>query len=441
MDRRELLAAMAVIGMAPAARAFAAAGDLKAAAREAWLYGLPLIEMATTRARAITGQGTVAAGVNAFRHARALATDKSRGVTAPNNDTLYSSAWMDLTKGPLTLTVPATGDRYISVAGMSMYTDNDFVLGTRTGGGRGGRFTIVGPGQAGSGPNVVRLTTPHGWLLARTVVDGPDDLAAVHRLQDALLLSGPATPPPPKYAARTAPAGEYFASVASLLRSDPPPATDGALFARIAPLGLTPQGAFDPGRLDAAAMAQVEAGVAEARGGLLQGARLGGAVQGWTYPRSVLGFYGQDYAFRAAVALAGLAALPPAEAMYMNPAADRGRMFTGEGPYRLHFAADQMPAVKGFWSLTMYEATPEGQFFLVANPLNRFSIGDRTRGLRKNPDGSLDIWIARSDPGGDRSSNWLPAPASGPFTLSFRAYLPTADFQDGRYRLPAIQPA
>ncbi|MCW5760331.1 MAG: DUF1254 domain-containing protein, partial [Phenylobacterium sp.] len=233
-------------------------------------------------------------------------------------------------------------------------------------------------------------------------------------------------------------AAEYFASVARLLGSDPPPATDGAFFARIAPLGLTAKGVFDMKRLDAAAMNEVEAGVAEARASLAA-LRAGSGVQGWNYPRAALGFYGQDYGFRAAVALSGLAALPPAEAMYMNPVADRGRMFAGAGPYRLHFDADRMPAVDGFWSLTMYQGTPDGQFFLVPNAIGRFSIGDRTPGLKKNADGSLDIWIARADPGGERSSNWLPAPAEGPFTLSFRAYLPKPDLLDGRYRLPAIQ--
>ena len=171
----------------------------------------------------------------------------------------------------------------------------------------------------------------------------------------------------------------------------------------------------------------------------MQALRVGGGVQGWSYPRSTLGDFNQDYAFRAAVALAGLAALPPAEAMYMNPMGDRGRMFTGEGPYRLSFPAGQLPAVDAFWSLTMYEATPDGQFFLVENPIRRYSIGDRTPGLKTNADDSLDIWISRADPGGDRSANWLPAPASGPFTLSFRAYLPRPEFLDGRYRLPAIQ--
>jgi hypothetical protein len=439
LNRREVLAALAVIGAVPGARANAAAGDLKAAAREAWLYGLPLIEMATTRARAVSGRAAgIPAGINRFGHARTLAGPAARGVTTPNNDTLYSSAWIDLTKGPITLTVPSTGDRYISVAGMNMFTDNDFVLGTRTIGGAGGRFRIVGPGQAGSGPDVVRLTTPHGWLLSRILVDGPDDLPAVHALQAKLAIAGPAvSPSAATYADRRAPALDYFASVAALLGSDPPPGTDAALFARIVPLGLTGKGDFDGKRFGPAEVAEIEAGVAEARTAL-QAIRPGAAVQGWTYPRSNLGFYGQDYGLRAAVALGGLAALPSAEAMYMNPVGDRGRMFTGPGPYVMHFPTDRMPPVDAFWSLTMYEATPEGQFFLTENPIKRYAIGDRTPTLRKNNDGSLDLWIARSDPGGDRTGNWLPAPAQGPFTVSFRAYLPRPELMDGRYRLPPI---
>jgi len=437
LNRRELLAAMAVIGTLPAARAFAAAGDLKAAAREAWLYGLAPIEMAAARDRMIHGRGGQPAAINAFGHTRNLVGPEGTAITSPNNDTVYSSAWLDLTQGPVTLTVPPTGDRYISVAGMNMFTDNDFVLGTRTTGGGGGRYTIVGPGQAGSGPNTVRLATPHGWLLARTLVDGPADLTAARAVQDGLTLVGPKAAPPPAYATRDAPALEYFASVAALLKSDPPPATDGLLFARAAPLGLTGQGGFDPKRFDAAAVAEIEAGVAEAKRSL-QGFRPGGAAQGWTYPRANLGYFNQDYPFRAAVAVAGLAALPRDEATYMQPVGEQGRLFNGPGPYRLHFPADQMPAVNAFWSLTLYRPTPDGQFFLVENPIKRYSIGDRTPGLTKNADGSLDIWIARADPGGEKSANWLPAPASGPFTLSFRAYLPKPEFLTGAYRLPAI---
>lgn len=138
----------------------------------------------------------------------------------------------------------------------------------------------------------------------------------------------------------------------------------------------------------------------------------------------------------------GLAALPPAEAMYMQPALPgSGRMIDGPGPWKLHFPAGRLPPVDAFWSLTMYEATPDGQFFLVDNPVGRYAIGDRTPGLKTAADGSLTLWIARADPGGERSANWLPAPASGPFSLSLRAYLPKEELRDGRYRLPPLSPA
>jgi hypothetical protein len=427
MKRREVLAAMVALGAG--GPALAAEGDLRAAARDAFIFGLPLIEMATTRARALTVPG---AALNRFTHARNLAGPESRGVTAPNNDTLYSSAWLDLTQGPVTLTVPPTDKRYISIAGMNMYTDNDFVLGTRTNGGSGGVFTIVGPGQTAKGPRVVRLATPHGWLLARILVDGADDLPAVRRVQDGLRLTGPAGLPPPRYAARQDNALAVLGSIGALMRADPPLARDAAAVRRMAPVSNT-----DAARFTEAAVREIEAGVAEARTAIRAGLP-GRPVQGWNYPPAGLGMYGADYLFRARVALGGLAALPAAEAMYMHPEADRGRMFTGPGPYVLHFAKGQLPPVDGFWSLTMYEGTPEGQFFLVKNPANRYSIGDRTPGLKTNADGSLDIWIARADPGGDKSANWLPAPAEGPFTLSFRAYLPRAALRDGRYRLPAM---
>jgi hypothetical protein len=440
MNRRELMAALAAAGLAPAGSAFAQSGDLRQAAREAWLYCLPLVEMAAARTRTLSGRGGQPAAINSFRHARELAGPQNRAITAPNNDTLYSSAWLDLTRGPVILTVPPTGRRYISVAGMNMYTDNDFILGTRTIGGAGGRFTIVGPGQAGAGPDVVRLATPHGWLLARTLVDGPDDLPAVHKVQDALRLDGPAGDAPASTASRKSPPLEYFAAAAAVLKSDPPPATDRALFARIAPLGLSARGDFDPTRFSAAQVAEIAAGVTE---GMFSMRSLAPThIQGWSYPRGDLGFYGDDYLFRAGVALSGLAALTPSEAMYLQPLGDdgKGRMLNRDA-YRLSFPAGQLPPVDGFWSLTMYEATPDAQFFLVANAANRYAIGDRTRGLTKNADGSLDIWIGRADPGPGRRSNWLPAPASGPYSLSLRAYLPRHDLIDGKWRCPALQPA
>ncbi|OYU34333.1 DUF1254 domain-containing protein [Novosphingobium sp. PASSN1] len=436
MDRRDFLAATAATLLLPAARALAATGDLKGAAREAWLYALPLIEMANTRQAQFADRAA-----NKISHVRTLADPSKRQVTAPNNDTLYSSAWFDLTQGPVTLNVPDAGNRYCAVQLMDMYTNTNACISKRTFdaqiGPSGGTFTLIGPGQPARGPNPIHLATPHGWLLARILTDGDDDLPATHALQDRLTLTGPAIPIPGGFARRSAAATDYFASAARLLRSDPPPAADHAELARFAVLGLQPGKPFEPGRLSTATMAEIEAGITEARGQLVALAKSASFVGGWSYPKADLGNFGQDHLYRAIVALVGLAANTPDEAMYLAPQGDNGRLFTGDGLYRMHLPAP--PPVDAFWSLTMYEATSEGQLYLTANPLGRYSIGNRTKGLTYGADGSLDIWISRTDPVGDRSANWLPAPASGPFSLSFRAYWPRPEFRDGRYRLPPIE--
>jgi len=423
-----------------ATRSFAAPADLKTAARDAWIYGLPLIEMAHTRAKmasAKAGAETVnAARINAFVHSRVFATPASRAVTAPNVDTLYSSTFLDLSGGPITLTLPPTGSRYVSIAFMDMYTNNFAILGTRTIGGDGGTFTLIGP-DAEPVPGAIRAPTVWVWALMRLLAADEADFPAAHAIQDAVILKAP--PPgrmPPGTAERTAPWAEYFASVQALLVEDPPPVTDLALLRRVSALGLGARGGFDAARFSSAQAAQIAAGVAEAQA-LVRSRGKPHAIQGWTYPPTDLGDFGQDYATRAVVALGGLAALTNPEAIYMRPVAPDGEF--GDGPYRLHFAAGGLPPVGSFWSLTMYEATPDGQFFLTPNPINRYAIGDRTKGLRYGADGSLDIWICRGDPGGERSANWLPAPAQGPYSMSLRAYLPKPQFFNGEYRLPPIE--
>jgi hypothetical protein len=367
-------------------------------------------------------------------------------VTTPNNDTLYSTAQLDLSAGPVTITLPAAGERYLSLALMDAYTNNFAILGTRTTGPDGGTFRLIGPKEArpegigGGEGNIIRAPTDHVWALARILVDGPHDLEAARQVQAGLSMQGPPADAPGPYAARSTPWADYFASAAALMAANPPNAMDLALNRRIAPLGLT--AGFDPTRFSAVEVAEIEAGIAEARLEARKGG-LGGAsfTQGWSYPSARLGDFDQDYRYRAAVALSGLAALPPAEAMYMRAQGNlKGDLFDGTQTWRLSFPADGHLPINSFWSLSLYEATDDGQFFFTDNPLDRYAIGDRTPGLRHNADGSLDIWIGHDEPGPERRSNWLPAPV-GPFALFMRAYLPKAELLDGEYRLPEIQPA
>ena len=414
--------------------------QLQQAARDAWLYSLPLIEMATTRARA-AARG---ARLNTLYHVHKLADYKAREVTTPNNDTLYSTVQLDLSQGPVTLTLPATGERYLSVALMDAYTNNFAILGTRTTGPDGGAFLLLGPQDASpasqaQAPTIVRSPTNLVWALARILVDGPDDMAAAKAVQAGLSLQGPDLGLAQAYAPRTAEWQEYFASVDVLLAANPPPATDLGLLRKIAVLGLG-SGQFNGQDFSAEAGALIAAGVAEAKTILRSSGSLGGTsvINGWTYPRATLGDFGQDYHYRAAVALTGLAALPPAEAMYMGAVNPVGGAFEGGRNWRLHFPAGQLMPVHSFWSLSLYEATPEGQFFFTQNALDRYAIGDRTPGLVYGDDGSLDLWIGHTNPGVARQRNWLPAPP-GPFALFMRAYLPKAELLDGSYRLPPIQ--
>lgn len=437
MDRRrfsKLAAAATVAGGASPVMAAPGAALTEDGIAAAWLATLPLIEASAARGRMTDPNARLKmAGLNAFVHARVLVNARFRAITTPNNDTLYSQAFVDLTQGPVTLTIPDAGARYQSVAIMDMYTNNNAVLGRRTPGGAAGTWTLVGPGMsAPAGAKVVNVATPHAWLLARTLVDGPSDLDAAHRAQDGLILSGPAVAHTPAAPLRDATWSEYFRSADLLLAADPPPTKAGlGGFAALKARAPT----FDPVALGADA-AIVDAGVKKAKA-LMAGASANSPfVQGWQYPKPDLGNFGDDIAYRAMVAVAAIAALVPEEAMYLRAQGEDGVLFHGDGLYRLSLPA-ALP-VNAFWSLTMYEATAEGQFFFTENPIDRYSIGDRTPGISKSADGGLDVWISRTDPGDARSSNWLPAPKAGPFAMILRAYLPRPELLAGHYRVPAI---
>ena len=357
-------------------------------------------------------------------------------VTTPNVDTLYSLAFVDLGNGPATLVLPATGKRYFSLHLMDMYTNTFAVLGTRTIGDHGGVFTVVGPRDS-EPDGAIRSPTPWIWALARVLVDGPGDLDAVHKIQDAIRLKASPARDVSVFAGRDAEWREYFSSASRLLMENPPPATDSAVLHRIAPLGLGRS--FDVGKFSTTEQSEIEAGIVDAKA-ILARDDPKQASNGWLYPEADLGDFGQDYVYRARTAIGTLAALPCQEAMYMRAIAPDGSSKLRKDALRLTFAADQIPPVDAFWSLTMYRATHGGQFYLADNPIHRYAIGDRTKGLRRNADGSLDIWIARHDPGAGKTENWLPAPARGPYALYLRAYLPKASLLNGAYRLPPLVP-
>jgi len=443
LTRRDILALAAGAPLLGAAAAETGApkpsaappDGLEGAAREAFVYGLPLVALAAVQAR------SAAAGLpaNTFRHARALSNARTQKVTAPNNDTLSSSAFIDLSAGPVRIALPGMGERYFSLQLMDAYTNTFCVLGSRTTGPDGGVFTLVGP-TAAAPAGAIRAPTPTVWALGRMLVDGEADLPAAHALQDRLTLAASGVAPPPL---QPAPAAadwpQVFASVQQLLVRNPPPATDAAVLRRIASLGITRSGGFDANRFSPIDRRRIAAGVAAGRTEIQGLDAVFRRVGDWAYQSSQIGDYGQDYRLRAATCQWGIGALVPQETMYMRGAGDDGSFFYAGGQAcRLRFPKGGLPPVDAFWSLTLYQAQADGAVVYYDNPLDRYSLGDRSH-LAVDPDGAVSLWIGPKDPGGRKSANWLPAPPDGRFVLLMRAYLPHRAMVDGTYRLPPVE--
>lgn len=432
MIRHTLAFSLALAPVAAVAQPAAAPATLQADAEEFYFYTLPLMEVMRRRDAFLRAHPA-----NVFVHARTLADDTAREVTTPNNDTIYSNTFIDLRGGPVTIAVPETGKRYFSLALMDAWSNNFAYFGLRATGGKALTVTLVGPdGTApAGGAHVVRSPTPWVWALGRTLVDGPADLPAARAVQDRLTISGgapgaiPAATPP-----RTASAPELQAAALRLIAENHALAADEPELERFHRVGLDrPVEASGP-RADA-----LTQGFAAGRKATETATRDGRVVNGWSYPKRNLGEFGSDYRYRAQVAVGGLAALGRAEAMYLRAVAPTPLgLYDGNRSYRIHFAKGGEPPVGSFWSLTMYERSEDGRFYLVANPIHRYSFGDRTPGTTRNADGSLDIWISHDDPGADKRANWLPAPAA-PFMLSLRTYLPKPELTEERWRAPAVE--
>lgn len=409
--------------------------------RDAFNFAFPIYEIMRTRdamLAKVRGFGLPNA-VNMLFPRKALADDTSREVTTPNNDTLYASGFVDLAGGPVLLTVPALAGRYHSAALMSLTTDNVAVLGTRTGGG-GGTWLIAGPGWAGTvppGAQLVKSPTNDAWLLVRVLAGGPDDLDAASTALGGFKLEaapGHADAVPTVNAAPVTPDAKTFLAVVNeaLARSAANPELT-AKAQRFAALGIGADWAALPPETRALWTKYLASLRAETRGGLTAS---GTTVQGWSYPDAAVGDYGGNDRLRTLVALGGLGALPRTEALYLTARTDAdGAALTGTKAYTVHIPA-RLP-VGAFWSLSMYQIEKDGRLFFTPNALKRFAIGDRSKQLRAERNGSYEIFVQPAAPGGERVVNWLPSP-KGAFALVFRAYLPRAEFLDGSFRLPPV---
>ncbi len=397
-----------------------------------------------------------AASMNQFTHLRAFPDHNFSAVVRPNVDTLYSIAYFDVSEEPLVLTIPEGTDRYHMMPMIDMWTDVFACPGTRTTGSAGGHFAIMGPRWSGELPaNVqgIRSPTSIGWIIGRTKTKGVSDYETVHAIQDGYRMTPlsyfgqPGSPPPagrvessfdlgtpPLAQVEQMSSEEYFELFAKLLVENPPHEMDWPILARLRRIGFVAGETFDFSALDAGVRDALERG---AKAGLKliedQGQK-GSFVNGWVIKTETMGSYGTSYLARANIARIGLGANLVEDAVYpITIWDDQGEIFDGRRTYRLHFEADALPPVQGFWSLTMYN----DQMYLADNPIARYAIGDRDK-LRFNGDGSLDILIQHKPPAEERRSNWLPAPA-GRFDMVLRLYWPSPEVLTGEWVPPAIK--
>jgi hypothetical protein len=218
----------------------------------------------------------------------------------------------------------------------------------------------------------------------------------------------------------------------------PAPAHHAVLLQQFAGIGIGP-GVDVDAQPDAAKQGLIRALGAGMR--LLPAQFLSGewatVVNGWRYPPPTEGRAGDDFLLRAAdQSLAGIVANDPAEAVYLVNMDDAdGNKLSGEARYELSFSGADLPPVDAFWSLTLYKADMN----LVPNAANRYSLGDRTRGLQTASDGGITIFIQHGSPGPDKESNWLPCPDSGTWFVILRMYQPHEAVVNGTWKCPAIR--
>jgi hypothetical protein len=431
---------------------------------EAYTFGYPLVTMEMTR-RVITNVAEPKGTKGPMGHlikVREYPNAAFRDVTAPNADTLYTTAFLDVGKEPWVVSLPDLHDRYALFPMLDGWTTVFDVPGKRTTGTGAQTFAVTGPGWEGTLPEGVKQyksPTSIVWLLGRIYCTGtPEDYAAVHKIQDEVKLYplsayGKDWMPPegkvdPSIDMKTAvrdqvnnmDAVEYFTLLAELLKTNPPTEADAPMVEKLAQIGIVPGQDFDKTKFDPAFAKRVPQ-IAFARI-MLHFKFSGGDVEdinGWGFTTKT-GIYGVNYIQRALVTAIGLGANRPQDAIYpTSMKADSGlikRAYNGSEKYVLTFKKGLTPPVSGFWSLTMYDA----DYFFVDNPLNRYSISAR-QPLKANADGSIDLLIQNESPGPDKESNWLPAP-KGKFILMMRLYWPNESnpsIIDGSWVIPPVK--
>ena len=457
-----LSAVLALTGSTAVAQAAGSVVDpaVVALARDAYIYGYPLVTMAVTK-RVLTNVAAPMpnghAPVNQLGSLLTPPTSAFRDVVAPNVNTLYTSAWLDLTTEPMVVRIPDTKGRYHVMETLDAWTNVIAAPGSRTTGTSAQTIALVGPRWQGKLPPGITHTyvspTNEVWIINRILAEGPKDYSAVNAIQRAMSLTplsafGKTYTPasgtvkanidmntPPLKQVNAMPPEQFFMILAHEMTVNPQASADTALVRRMMSIGVVPGQAFKM-PADAATAAAIHDGVKMGLESIEKRTKTIGVVKNGWQTLNMCGNFGADYLTRAVVTFVGLGCNLPQDALYPVAEVDAaGQALDGMNRYVLHLPAGQLPPVNAFWSVTLYD----GDFFLVNNSLNRYALSSYDN-LKKNPDGSLDLYIQKDSPGADKASNWLPAPA-GKFVLMTRLYWPKAEAINGSWSMPAVQKA
>ncbi|PVZ55585.1 hypothetical protein C9422_21510 [Pseudomonas sp. B1(2018)] len=454
------VAAAAIFPLVSQAQPKITAEEAHAIGVDAYIYFYPLLSMDVTRKQFTNiepGKEFGKGPMNMFISVPQYPPADFKGVVRSNFDTLYSIAWLDLSKEPLVIAAPNTDGRFYLLPMLDMWSDVFASPGWRTTGTEAGQFLVTPPGWTGAVPagmSHLPAPTPFVWVIGRTKTDGAEDYAAVHKIQAGYTVTplsrlgkepeavtvkvDPAVDmkTPPKIQVDSMSAADYFTYAAELLKVNPPHSTDQPMLAQIKRLGIEVGKSFSMDALDPQIQAVLQRVPQDAQALMAwKVPTLAREVNGWSMNTDTMGVYGNYYLKRAIVTQVGLGANLPEDAIYpLNIGDSNGKPLDGANKYVLHFSKGETPPVNAFWSITLYD--PQG--FQVGNSLNRFAVSSWMP-FKHNADGSLDLYFQNESPGKDLEANWLPAP-KGSFNLTMRLYGPKAEALNGQWNPPAIKP-
>ncbi len=430
--------------------------EAEAVAREAMVFAYPMLFNYKTIWEQTQDYSSSAfiGGFNHYRHYTHSYTSRDTDIVTPNNDSPYSWAWFDLRREPVVLRVPAVAeDRYYVVQMFDLFTFNFAYVGVRKTGFAAGDYLIANSGWGGEPADgisdVLRTETLLAGTLTRTALFGPEDMPNVRAIQHGYAIQPlseyAGLRPPPPVAAPAFPAWDeeramstgfigYFNFLLTFIEPHP---SEAPLYERFAAIGIGAGRPWRPEDTPPKVLAAIEAGVKQGLAEIAEKA---------SHTTSSLGLFGSreqlgdNYLARAVAANMGIYGQVAEEAVYGGSRLDtNGGQLVGGKSYRLHFDKTALPDARFFWSITLYKLPSR---LLAENPIDRYSIGDRTPGISYADDGSLDITLQTDEPAdATKRANWLPTPTEGPFTVIYRMYGPGPDAQHGNWSLPPIQPA